>query len=121
MQLIPNHILEIFGLHHSIEGAFLLRYTNFRSVGSFLSQERKNHLSSCLKMSVERSSSFSSGKTSMQLRSVRNWIGSRRTMVRPTAPSPSGLLNSKNQNEASKIHLERAVHPPLPLMKIFKP
>ena len=32
-----------------------------------------------------------------------------RTMLRPTAPSPSGLPNFKSQNVLSKIRLERAL------------
>ena len=35
VQLIPNRILETFGLHHFIEGAFLLKSINFRPIGSF--------------------------------------------------------------------------------------
>jgi hypothetical protein len=35
VQLTSNHMLETFGLRHSIEGAFLLRYTNFGPIDSF--------------------------------------------------------------------------------------
>ena len=44
----------------------------------------------------------------MQLRSVRSWIVSTRTMLRPTVPLPSVLFYLKSHNVASKIHLERA-------------
>ena len=36
VQLIPNSIFQTFGLHHSLESAFLLTSTNFRPIGSFL-------------------------------------------------------------------------------------
>ena len=55
-------------------------------------------------------------KISKELDSV-----STKMMLRPTAPSPSQLLDLKTQDMASKIHLKRTVHPPLQLMKIFKP
>ena len=45
----------------------------------------------------------------MQLRSVRSWIVPTRTMLRPTIPAPRRLLNLKNQNVPSKIHLKRVV------------
>ena len=45
----------------------------------------------------------------MQLRLVRSWIVSPRTILRPTAPLLSELLNLKSQNVASKIHLERTI------------
>ena len=44
VKLIPNRNLETFGFHHSIEGAFLLTYTNFRPIDSFPSQEKANVL-----------------------------------------------------------------------------
>ena len=44
----------------------------------------------------------------MQLRSVRSWIVSTRTMLRPTVPSPSVLLNLNSHNVVSKIHLKWA-------------
>ena len=37
VQLIPIRILETFGLHNSIEDAFLLTYTNLRTISSFSS------------------------------------------------------------------------------------
>ena len=54
MQLIPNRILETFALHYSIEGAYLLRYANLRSIGSFCflhkkTKHFKNYFSSFLK------------------------------------------------------------------------
>ena len=47
-----NRIHVTFGLHHSIEGAVLLRYTNFRPFGSFfirIKKHCKSYLSSFLK------------------------------------------------------------------------
>ena len=50
VQLVSKCISETFGFCHSIVGAFLLRYTNFGLIGSFLSYEKKkrfeNHVSS---------------------------------------------------------------------------
>ena len=40
-KLTPNRILGTFGLHHSIDRAFLLTYTNCRQIYSFRSQEKK--------------------------------------------------------------------------------
>ena len=37
VQLISKCISETFGFCHSIENGFLLRYTNFGPIGSFLS------------------------------------------------------------------------------------
>ena len=125
----PNRIFERFDLQHSIEGAFLLRYTNFGPISSFsfLREEKhfRNYLSSffkkCRISSIDWQSSFSLGKISMQLRSRRSWIMSTRTLLHLTTPSPSELPNLKSQNMASKIHLERVAHPLSPLMKTFKP
>ena len=64
---------------------------------------------------------FLSGKVSMQLRSVRSWIVSARTMFRSITPSPSMLLNLKSQNVPSKIHHEEAVHLSSPLITTLKP
>ena len=52
MQLISKRISETFGFCHSIEGKFLLRYTNFGPIASFPSYEKKrfeNHVSSFFK------------------------------------------------------------------------
>ena len=35
VQLVSKRIAETFGFCHSIEGGFLLRYTNFGPIGSF--------------------------------------------------------------------------------------
>ena len=65
----------------------------------------------CRISSIDRSSSFSPRKISMKLRSVRNWIVSTRTILRPIVPSPSGLLNLKSHNMTSEIYLEWTVRP----------
>ena len=44
VQLVSKRISDIFGFCHSIEGAFLLRYTNFGPIASFSSYEKKNVL-----------------------------------------------------------------------------
>ena len=44
MQLVSKCISETFGFCHSIEDAFLLRYTNFDPIRSFPSYEKKNVL-----------------------------------------------------------------------------
>ena len=93
---------------------FFIRKKIFRELFVFISK-------TCRMSSIDRSSSYSLGKASMQLRSVRNWIVSTTTMLCPTIPSPSGLLNLTSRNVALKIHLERAVHLPSLLMKTFKP
>ena len=44
MQLVSKCISEEFGFSHSIQGGFLLRYTNFGPIDSFPSYEKKNVL-----------------------------------------------------------------------------
>ena len=44
MQLVSKRISETFGFCHSIEGGFLLRYTNFGPIDLFPSYEKKNVL-----------------------------------------------------------------------------
>ena len=44
VQLTSSHILETFGLRHSIDGAFLLRYTNFRPIDFFPSYDEKKNI-----------------------------------------------------------------------------
>ena len=52
VHLISKRISETFGFCHSIEGAFLLRYTNFGPIGSFPSYEKKSVLGTmCLHFS----------------------------------------------------------------------
>ena len=44
VQLVSKRISETFGFCHSMQGGFLLRYTNFGPTGSFLLYEEKNVL-----------------------------------------------------------------------------
>ena len=44
VQLVSKRISETVGFCHSIEGEFLLRYTNFDPIASFLSYEKKKNV-----------------------------------------------------------------------------
>ena len=44
VQLVSKRISETFGFCHSIEGGFLLKYTNFGPIGSFPSYKKENIL-----------------------------------------------------------------------------
>ena len=129
MQLVSIRISETFDFCHSIEGGFFLRYTNFGPIGSFSSYEKKNALRTmCLhfsKMSnIEHRALIKFFITKfgiMASKLAKSWIMFTRTLLHLLALSPSGWLNSRIQNVASKMHSEWDAHQLSLPMKILKP
>ena len=127
VQLVSKRISETFGFCHSIEGTFLLRYTNFGPIASFPSYEKKNVLRTmCLhfsKMSNIEHRAVIMFFTRKGLNAIE--ISKELDNVyKNSAPSyrmsPSEWLNSRIQNVPSKIRPDWATHQPSLPMKTSK-